>query len=313
MKTFTITAALILLSVTTFAQNVCPSSFRRNNGNGTCGSLGELRLYFPLTKPESYPLIDSVLIEGVKISVLFNTPDGSHLGGNNGYIGYCVLSGNMPPANVWTIYFHVNGGGTYTCTVISTGDGPLAVKYYSFDASVANNAVTCNWVTEEEINNNYFELERSFDGTNYSTAAMIFAAESYSGSQQTYQYKDNAAALKNKYIVYYRIKQVDKDGTATYSKVIAVKLKAETIDAFQVAPNPFIESMTVKVASTESGLAITTIMNASGQTVSSTQTNVTKGTNDVKISNLHSLSKGMYIVQVSINGVIKGNQKLIKN
>ena len=312
MKTFTISTALILLSFTTFAQNVCPSSFKRNNGNGTCGSLGELRLYFPLA-PENYPIIDSVLIEGVKSCATFNSPNGSHLGGNNGYISYCVSSGNMPPANVWTIYFHVNGGGSYTCTVISTSGGPLSVKYYSFDASVSNNVVTCNWVTEEEINNNYFELERSFDGTNYSTAAMIFAAENNRGSQQTYQYKDNAAVLKNKYIVYYRIKQVDKDGTATYSKVIAVKLKAEPVTTLQVAPNPFIESMTVKVESTESGLAITNIMNANGQTISSTQTNVTKGMNNLKISNLHSLSKGMYVVQVSINGVIKGNQKLIKN
>jgi len=312
MKTFTITAALILLSFATFAQNTCPGSFRRNNGNGTCGSLGELRLYFPST-PANYPLIDSVYIDGVKYSVQFNAPDGTQLGGNNGYISYCVLSGNMPPANVWSIFFHVAGGSSYNCTVPSTSGGPLAVKYYSFDASVENNAVTCTWVTEEELNNNYFELERSFDGINYSTAAIIFAAENNSNTQKTYQYKDKAAALDNKNVVYYRIKQVDRDGTAAYSKIVTVKLKASTSTTLQTAPNPFMESVTVKVAAAENGLAVASIINVNGQTIASTQSRVVKGTNQLTIDRLQALPKGIYVMQVAINGVIKGNQKIIKN
>jgi hypothetical protein len=313
MKNFTISAAFILMSFTTLAQNICPGSFRRNNGNGTCSALGELRLYFPSNVPANYPLIDSVFIEGVKYNVQFSAPDGSHLGGNNGYLSYCVGSGNMPPTNVWTIFFHANGGGSYTCTVPSISAGPLAVKYYSFDASVVNKAVTCTWITEEEINNNYFELERSFDGIHYSTAAIIFAAENSSAAQQTYQYKDNAAALNNHYIVYYRIKQVDKDGTATYSKIVTVKMKADIASSLQASPNPFTENVTVKIVSAESGLSITKILNANGQTVATANSNVIKGTNNLSVANLQSLSKGIYVVQVSVNGVIKGNQKLIKN
>jgi len=312
MKTFTISTALVLMSITSFAQNICPSSFKRNNGNGTCNSLGELRLSFPSIDLSNVPSIDSVMINGVKSNVTFNLPETSHAGGNNGYISYCVTSGNMPPTNVWTIYFHSNDG-TYTCTVFSSTGGPLAVKYYSFDASVSGSNVTCNWVTEEEINNDHFELERSFDGVNYSTAAIIFAAENNTGSQQAYQYKDNAAALKSKYIVYYRIKQVDKDGSASYSKVVTVKLKAETVNTLQISPNPFIENITIKIEATETGSATTKIINTNGQTVVSALTNVNKGTNNVQIANLNGLAKGMYVVQVSINGVIKGNQKLIKN
>ncbi len=300
------------MSITSFAQNICPSSFKRNNGNGTCNSLGELRLSFPSIDLSNVPSIDSVIINGVKSNVTFNLPETSHAGGNNGYISYCVTSGNMPPTNVWTIYFHTNDG-TYTCTVFSSTGGPLAVKYYSFDASVSGSTVTCNWVTEEEINNDHFELERSFDGANYSTAAIVFAAENNTGSQQSYQYKDNAAALKNKYVVYYRIKQVDKDGSASYSKIVTVKLKAESVNTLQISPNPFIENITIKIEAAESGYATTKIMNASGQTVVSTKINVNKGTNNLQISNLNGLSKGMYVVQVAINGVISSNQKVIKN
>ncbi len=313
MKTIIISGVFILMNTTSFAQNICPGSLKRNNGNGTCNSLGELRLYFPSINPESAPIIDSVLIDGIKTNVTFDIHETSHTGGPNDYISYCVTSGNMPPANVWTIYFHVNGGDSYSCTVFSPTDGPLSVKYYSFDASVSDNVVTCSWITEEEINNNYFELERSFDGVNYSTTGMIFAAENNTGALQSYQYKDKATALKNKYIVYYRIKQVNKDGSASYSKVVTVKLKSGPANVLQISPNPFIENLTLKIQCAESGNAITKIINANGQTVVSTQTKVNKGTNKVQITNLNGLSKGMYVVQVVINGVTKGNQKIIKN
>jgi hypothetical protein len=309
MKTIIISGVFILMSITSFAQNICPGSLKRNNGNGTCNSLGELQVYFPSINPESAPIIDSVLIDGVKTNVTFDIPETSHAGGLNCYISYCVTSGNMPPANVWTIYFHVNGGDSYSCTVFSPTDGPLSVKYYSFDASVSDNGVTCSWITEEEINNNYFELERSFDGVNYNTTAMIFTAENNTGALQSYQYKDKATALKNKYVVYYRIKQVDKDGSASYSKVVTVKLKADPVNFLQIAPNPFIKSLTIKLEAGENGYATTKIMNANGQTVSSTKASVNKDSNNLQIANLSGLSKGIYVVQVSVNGVIKGNQK----
>ena len=185
------------MSLVTSAQNICPTSLKRNNGNGTCNGLGELRLTFPSMNSISAPLIDSVYIAGVKKNVTFNAPETSHANKPNGYISYCVTSGNMPPASVWTIFFHNADGGSYTCTVFDNLTTPLAVTYYSFDASVLNNTVTCKWITAEEINNNYFQLERSFDGVNYSTVAMIFGAENNTSSQETYTYKDNAAALKN--------------------------------------------------------------------------------------------------------------------
>ena len=313
MKTITIYAMFALLTMATFAQNICPGSFKRNNGNGTCNGLGELRLNFPSGCPTNAPIVDSVFIDGIKTNVTFNLPETSHCGGQNGYISYCVTSGNMPPTNFWTIFFHVDGGDNYNCTVSSTTSGILAVKYYSFDASVSGNAVICNWVTEEEINNNYFELERSFDGVNYNTAAIVFSAESNSGTVESYKYKDNATILQNKSIVYYRIKQVDKDGGASYSKVVTVRLKADAISSLQLSPNPFTEKLIIKVDAVENAPVVTRIINTTGQIVATAKSTISKGPNNVQIANLNALSKGIYVVQVLINGVVTGNQKVIKN
>lgn len=56
-KKITISAALILISFAGFSQ--CPTYFKRNNGNGTCGAEAEIRMYFP-SCPVIVPKIDSI-------------------------------------------------------------------------------------------------------------------------------------------------------------------------------------------------------------------------------------------------------------
>lgn len=313
MKTLTLTAIMLITSLAVTAQNICPSSFKRNNGNGTCGSLGELRLNFAPVCPASAPVIDSVYTNNVKSDVKFNTPDDSRCGGNNGYISYCVTSGNMPPANVWTIYFRTAEGNTYSCVVLSSTGNVVPIKYSSFDATATGNTITCNWVTEQEMNNNYFELERSFDGTAFKMIALVFSNDGNSTAKQHYKYKDNAAALKNNPVVYYRIKQVDMDGKATYSKVVTVKLVNNMLHEVQVSPNPFMQNITVKMTAAENSIASITLTNTQGQKVIVKQVSLNKGSNNLSINDLQNLAKGMYFMQVSVNGNVYGYQKILKN
>ena len=312
MKTFTLLTALALSNLVSFSQNICPSSFKRNNGNGTCGSLGELRLNFSPACPSEAPLIDSVFTNGTKNSVTFALPDASHCGNNNGYLSYCVTSGNMPPANVWVIYFHTSAG-SYNCTVTAAGGSILPIKYSSFDAYKNNEAVVCNWTTEEEINNNYFILEKSSDGTKFNNIAMIFSAGNNAGIRNSYKYKDAKAFQNSKGIVYYRLVQVDLDGKTSYSKTISVKSGTVETAAFQVSPNPFDENTMIKINAADAGNATIKIFNTAGQTVMSKQATVNKGVNNLSVNSLNTIARGMYVMQVSINGVCSGNQKIIKN
>ena len=54
----------------------------------------------------------------------------------------------------------------------------LPVTYESFNAILNNNAVNLNWTTNAEISNDHFEVERSFDNTDFSTAAFVIGAQS---------------------------------------------------------------------------------------------------------------------------------------
>lgn len=189
----------------------------------------------------------------------------------------------------------------------------LPVKYSSFDAVVSDQTVKLKWITEQEINNDHFEVERSVDGVNFSTAGYILGPDLVEGSKSTYRFSENTANFKNNSIVYYRLKQIDKDGNSSYSKTLAVQLRVKEGMVLQVSPNPFIYKIDVRFEAKESGNSEIRVINLAGQTIISKQTVISKGFNNLALNDLSKLSKGMYIVQVMVNGVVNDSQKIIKN
>jgi len=305
MKTnLTFTFALLLICSATLAQTSinCPSYFRRNNGNGTCAD-GQLKLYFT-DCPTTAPVIDSVYTDGVKQNVTFYLPDISKCS-SLGYIGYCVSGGNMPPSSNWVIYFH-NANG---CSVPE--GGPLPVKYFSFNAVAVDKTVTLSWVTDLEINNNHFEVERSFDGVNFTLIGLVLDGFA-NGSQKSYQFKDIAAELQAKAVVYYRLKQIDNNSMYTYSNTLVVKIQPKAGIVMQTSPNPFTNILNISFTATESCTAQISIINITGQKLVTKQSLVSKGYNTFQLDELTKLAPGIYVAQLVINGSVASSQKIIK-
>lgn len=298
-----------MLCLTSFAQSPsCPTNFRRNNGNGSCGQ-GLLKLYFA-TCPAVIPILDSIYDNGVRLNIVFGAPDDSKCASQN-VISYCILNGNVPPTSpTWQIYFHYPNSTSFVCNVPE--GGTLPVQYLSFDAVVNDKSVLLKWLTTQEVNNSHFEVERSFDMNNYSAVGIVLDGF-VNGANKSYQFKDNSNELQGRTVVYYRLKQFDIDGKFTYSKVIAVRLQAKAGVVMQVSPNPFVESVNIRYSSTESGVAQVRIMNMEGQTMLSKQATISKGYNNIQVADLKGLATGMYIAQLSMNGAVIDNQRLIKN
>ena len=190
---------------------------------------------------------------------------------------------------------------------------PLPVTYLSFDAVVNNNTVLLKWLTAQEINNSHFEVERSFNMNDYNTLGLVLDGFVVNGTDKSYQFKDNSAELQGRSIVYYRLKQIDIDGKATYSKVLAVRLQSKSDMAMQVSPNPFVEQVNLRFTATENGTARIRIMNVTGQTMLNKQSTISTGYNNIQVDGLAGLATGMYVVQLVLNGIVIDNQKLIKN
>lgn len=96
---------------------------------------------------------------------------------------------------------------------------PLSVKFVGFNVAWTNNDVLVQWITSEEINNSYFEVQRSYDGISWNTIATLYSY-SINSSFNNYSYNDrnNTAGVS-----FYRIRQVDLDGKFTMTGVRMIR------------------------------------------------------------------------------------------
>ena len=136
------------------------------------------------------------------------------------------------PAN-WTSY----GGTTFNDLTTTIGGGALPVELSSFTATLNGNTIQLRWKTETEVNNYGFEIERSIDNSNWINIKFI-GGSGNSNSPQNYQYFDSNIEQSGNY--YYRLKQIDNDGTYEYSDVITVGVGVpDKYTLSQNYPNPF--------------------------------------------------------------------------
>lgn len=201
----------------------------------------------------------------------------------------------------------------FGCVSFGAG-GVLPVKLSYFGAAAkSNHTVFTNWITEQETNFSHFELERSFNNKDFSTVAVILGAKSSNGTSNIYEYSDKSPELTSAKVAYYRLKQIDKDGAITYSEIRMVRFDAANATEVQISPNPFMEQVSLKFESEMTGNAEIRLINMAGQVVYNNNGKVNKGYNNISLNNLSSLNRGMYIVQVTVNGQVISKEKLVKN
>jgi hypothetical protein len=116
----------------------------------------------------------------------------------------------------------------------STADWiPLPVELISFSASYTNAATLLSWQTASETNSDAFIVERSENGNDFLEIGRLKAAGN-SMDIRNYQYKDSQPLDGTNY---YRLKQIDLDGSYTYSNLRSVQAKASK-PILQVNPVP---------------------------------------------------------------------------
>jgi hypothetical protein len=292
MKFFTSTLALVLIATVSFAQSVCPNYFRRNNGNGACAD-GQLKLYYT-TCPASIPIIDSVYTNGVKTNITFASPDASKCS-SQGYIGYCVVGGNMPPTSTWAIYFH-NPGSTDPCGCNVPEGGILPIGIKTFTATRNNNNIALNWQTAVEINATQFEIQKK-SGNSFVTIGSVTAANKETGSSYNYTDISNEKTTSE-----YRLKMLSSDAAIAYSEIRVVRGTGVSFD-FTIFPNPATRNTKIALADITQPSTIQVIDN-SGRQVRSISV---KSSSMIE---LNDLQPGLYRVRIVTN---KSGETLTKS
>jgi 1,4-alpha-glucan branching enzyme len=188
--------------------------------------------------------------------------------------------------------------------VYVNNNSALPVTWLSFTAQKGNeNTALLNWSTGQEINNSYFGVERSIDGITYSTIGSVPAGQA-AASVQNYSFTDASPASG---INYYRLKQVDKDGQFTYSKVATVTIAGSKL-LWQVYPNPA-HSGTAVYINANLGKVQLVLTDAAGKRVY--QQDISSATAGQQIVlPVNQLTKGVYLLQV-ISGKASGTEKIV--
>ncbi|MFT3981324.1 MAG: T9SS type A sorting domain-containing protein [Ferruginibacter sp.] len=186
--------------------------------------------------------------------------------------------------------------------------GPMPVEFLSLAAVQKGSGVSVNWSTASELNNNYFDVERSTDGTTWNTIARVMGAGNSATVKNYNAYDAKPVAGYN----LYRIRQVDIDGKFEYSSTVKVKITIDKLGV-SVLANPFVNNITVDFLSNNIQTVSARLTDLSGKTVAMQNWSISTGTTRKTMDNVVTLQRGMYILTITdMNGAVVFNSKLIK-
>jgi hypothetical protein len=200
-------------------------------------------------------------------------------GAVNGTAG--VLTTNMNPGTVAKV--------PVACTV-------LAISFVDVTATPENGAVNVGWTVGQEVSTLNYVVERSTDGVHFSAIGSE-SSKAADGVDNAYQYPDNEASAVGG-TLYYRIREVETDGTFYYSKVVSVSLGAGAgkLAAF---PNPAQSFVTVSFSSMMAEVVSLRLFDVRGCQLWSKQYEAQVGQNTVNIDCVSTLPDGVYLLQWS--------------
>ncbi len=219
-----------------------------------------------------------------------------------------VQSGvNVTGGEVWitdstdadTVNVNNCGGPSFDCGINFNQQNDcytaLPVELIHFTSQLAEGGVLLHWTTLTEINNNHFIIERSTDLEIFHPIGVV-GGNGTTSEVTNYQFLDQSSGLSG--TVYYRLRQVDFDGTSSYSKITMVN-----VDQFIVELYPtFVEKeFTLFWTNADRNLARMEIVGVTG-TVFHDQ--IIESEQNIDVSNL---ATGTYYVRLLLN-----NQVMIK-
>jgi hypothetical protein len=215
-----------------------------------------------------------VILDGASLTGTFNTTD------------LPILTGGK----TWSVLFD-NVAGTVTLKV----NGVIPVELSQFTAKRNQTTALLYWRTESERDNAVFHIEQSTNGTDFQTVGQVKGGGTRTvATAYSFDHKDPSVGVN-----YYRLKQVDANGTATFSAVRSILMGKTGLVVKTTLVSDILE---IIVSDEKEGLlpigsGQVRIFNISGQNILNVNA---KGTQSINVSNLPA---GLYIIRTATGEV----------
>ena len=208
-----------------------------------------------------------------------------------------------------------DNGSPALCSITTTATirFPSRSSLASFQANYRKNAVDINWNIASGNHSQLFEIERSMDGNTFEKCGEVKADASATipGYVFTDKVRDGVARRND---LYYRLRQVDGSGKATYSKVLIVRTyESKSVTAVSVTPDPGVNDIQVNVQLKERSFVVMKVTDDSGSEIIKKSVVGGSGANTYNIEGTDQLQPGMYQLEVIINSNERLTMKLAKS
>ncbi len=217
-----------------------------------------------------------------------------NLGGSNFSSGHTQSAGSFRAltANSFSEQIFTLGSGDFA--------NALPVTLLEFKGHYVENDIVLNWVTATEINNDYFEVQRSADGINYQTIGVVQGSGT-SLERRSYEFIDRRPFIgKN----YYQLLQYDLDGKVnTLEEKVFINVPAEGLDlSVIVFPNPTdAKNINLRINSNSNELIKISIIDFYGIRVFEQTYRNDDILGDLRLEFTNNLPQGIYIIQIEQN------------
>ncbi|MDD4148669.1 MAG: T9SS type A sorting domain-containing protein [Bacteroidales bacterium] len=183
-------------------------------------------------------------------------------------------------------------------------DEPLPVELLYFTAECNGNSKEFTWATASETNSDYFQIMASTDGKNFIPVAKVQAA---GHSSQNIKY--NYTLIGQNAKTYYRLKQVDFDGSSETFNIIHVDCGNDVNSQITAYPNPFDGKILYLNSSSTLENAVINIYDALGRLVYQTKCDEISSHTELKIDS--QLEPGAYYLKISSENEVEKRISLI--
>jgi hypothetical protein len=168
---------------------------------------------------------------------------------------------------------------------------PIPLKLMSFTGWRRTGVSYLHWVTENEADVDRFAIQRSYDGSSFTTIGNVSARNR--GIKELYSFDDPTQFTGT---AYYRLCSYDRDGTFSYSKLIAITESNQDMSSFVVI-NPVRTAITIFNKTSQGGMFDYRLLNLSGQLIIKGSINLSSNTAGIIRLPLH-ITTGIYSLEL---------------